>query len=195
MKNKRKGTIKIFKFLFVGIIGIFTLGCNPDNPEPNGTLTMKYNVTIDGQNYTWQNTYPENTQASGSGSAYFNSNTPSQGIGNIFATNDGGNQLFTININKQNLNGTGNYSFSSSNFNTNSSNFTITKYSLPSIAIYSNQNSGSINLNVTTFPTSTANASNASNSAILKSTFSGTLGNINGGTSNINGSVEVVRIQ
>jgi hypothetical protein len=170
-------------------------GCNQNNPQPSGSLTMKYNVTIDGQNYTWQNTYPENTQASGSGSAYFNANTPSQGIGNIFATNDGGNQLFTINISKQSLNGTGSYSFTSSNFNTNSSNFTITRYNLPSIAIFSTQNSGNMNLNVTTFPTGVASSSGAPNNAVLKATFSGTLGNMNGGTSNISGSIEVVRIQ
>ena len=195
MKNVKSFINRIFNLALVGIIGVSILGCNPDNPQPSGSVTMKYNVTIDGQNYTWQNTYPENTQAAGSGSAYFSSNAPSQGIGTIFATNDGGNQLFTINISKQSLNGTGNYSFTSANFNSNNSNFTITRYNLPSFTIFSNQNSGNINLNVTTFPTGVATSSGAPNNAILKATFSGTLGNTNGGTSNITGSIEAVRNQ
>lgn len=195
MKNVKSFTKKIFNLALVGIIGVSFLSCNSNNPQPSGSVTMKYNVTIDGQNYTWQNTYPENTQAAGSGSAYFSSNAPSQGIGNIFATNDQQNQLFSINISKQSLSGTGNYSFTSANFNSTSSNFTITRNSLSSYILYQNQFSGNMNLNVTTFPTGVATSSGAPNNAILKATFSGTLGNTNGGTSNITGSIEAVRNQ
>jgi hypothetical protein len=189
MKNKRKGTIKIFKFLLIGIIGISILGCNPDNPEPNGSVIIKWNMTLDGQNYSWQDTYPESS-TSATGSSQFT--LQSNGVGQFILSNSQSMNGLTISITKSAMNNAGSYSFNQTNYTTNSS-FSIINSA--NGTIQNNSFGGSVVLNITVFPTNSVSVNGVSTSSLVKGSFSGTIGKSAGGTSTLSGSFESIRTQ
>ena len=180
MKNKRKGTIKIFKFLLVGIIGISILGCNPDNPEPNNPSTgtaLQWNVTIDGQTYSWQGSYPNNL---GGGTATAGSNGTSSQPFSIACVGPGGTSLgISLPV------------YNSGTYNLNLTNYALSNY----IAVvingtpnYSTSYGGSVTVNVTQFPSNV--------NGVIKGNFIGTIGKspaLGGGTTPITGSFDALR--
>lgn len=187
MKNLKSFTKKIFNTAFIGIIGISIISCNPDNPQPSGSTIIKWNLTLDGQNYTWQDSYPESSTSASGGSQY---TLQSNGLGQILLSNSGTMNGIMISISKTAMTSTGSYTFNQSNYSSNSM-----------FSIMNNTNNtqlntafgGNIVVNITTFPSNSASVNGVSSSALVKGNFSGTIGKATGGTSTISGSFEAIR--
>lgn len=189
MNTTKKVTTKIIHFLFLGIISVSILGCDPDDPQPNGSAIIKWNLTLDGQNFSWQDSYPESSTSASGGSQYI---LQSNGDGQLSFTNSGSMNGIVINVSKAAMNSTGSFTFNQSNYSTNS------MFSLVNMANstqLSNAYGGSVTLNITTFPSNSVSANGVSSSAIVKGNFSGTIGNATGGNSTVSGSFESIRIQ
>jgi len=187
MKNK-KYNLNNLKFLFSLIIPIFFfLSCNPDNIQPNGSVLIKWNMTLDGQNYSWQGNYPESSTSASGGSQYV---LQSGGPGQLILSNSGTGQGISVSISHSSMTGLGTSIFSQSSSTNNSFNI----MSGPNI-LNSNQFGGSLTLNITNFPSNTVQQNGISNSAIVEGNFSGTIGKLNGTLSPISGSFESIRIQ
>jgi hypothetical protein len=176
-------------FPMIMISSLF-LGCNPNNPQPNGTASIKWNMTIDGINYSWQGTYPESSTSASGGSQYI---LQSGGPGQIILSNSGTGQGISVSISHSNMTGVGSSLFNQSNSSTNS--FFSIMDGTNVMNSYSNEYGGSLSLNITTFPSNTVQENGISNSALVKGNFSGTLGKASGGTSTVSGSFESIRIQ
>jgi len=181
-------------FKILGVMSVLTAtaavfsGCQQNNPQPNGSVTIKWNATINGQNYTWQDTYPEASTNATGGSQY----TKSSNGGQIILANGGDFNALQINMSNPNMTSSGNYTISSANYSTYNS-FSVMNganaQNMLSIAY-----GGNITINITTFPSNTVSANGVSSNAIVKGNFSGTIGNSSGGTVPISGSFESVRI-
>jgi hypothetical protein len=173
--------------IFIGLVYIF-IGCQPDDPQPNGSVTIKWNATLNGQNYTWQDTYPEASTNAAGGSQY----SKSSNGGQITLVSGGGFNSFQIIMSNPNMYSTGTYNISSANFSTYNS-FSVmdgaNAQNMLSIAY-----GGNVTINITTFPSNTVSANGVSNNAIVKGNFSGTIGKSSGGTVPISGSFESIRL-
>lgn len=189
MKNVKSFINRIFNLALVGIIGVSILSCNPDNPQPSGSTIIKWNLTLDGQNYSWQDSYPESSTSASGGSQY---TLQSNGIGQFIFSNSGTMNGIMMTISKSAMNSTGSYTFSQSNYSTNSM-FSIMNNT--NSTQLNNAYGGNIVLNITTLPSNSVSNNGVSSSALVKGNFSGTIGKATGGTSTISGSFESIRIQ
>jgi hypothetical protein len=174
MKNKIQQISKIF--LLIGITAIFS-GCNPNNPPPNSSTLLQWNVTIGGQNFSWQGDYP-NSMSGGSATA---SGSGAQAAFGIVCFDSSPSFMATFALPTYGL----------GNFTLNSSNYSATNMmgiNQNGSINYATAWGGSIIVNVTQFPSAI--------NGIIKGTFNGTIGKspaLGGGTTTISGSFDVLR--
>ena len=157
---------------------LFLSGCNQNNPQPNNAVTIKWNATIDGQNYSWEDSYPSST-----GSSQYNSTNKTISL----SKTSGGN--VAISFGKSTMTQTGTYTFSQSNFSSSS----LASISINNVT-WGNAYGGSLNLTISSFSSQTVTSNTATSANITKGSFSGTIGKSIGGTSSVSGSFEAVRL-
>jgi hypothetical protein len=171
---------------FTGV-AVFLLGCQPDNPPPNnnsnnsGSLTLKWNLTIDGQNYSYSVDYPNN---SGAGSLY----SISGNNGQITLAKEYPATEFLM-ISKVGMTNTGNYTLTSSNVGADNSISFNQDFQMG----YSNSYGGSTNVEITSFSPNSVASAGSSGAGLVKGTITGTIGRATGGVANISGSFEALR--
>lgn len=197
------------KLLSGSLVILNLISCNPNQPQPQptpapapaptpqpSTVLIKWSLIIDGQTYSWQGDYPPPTSGTG-GSTY------------VLQSSNAGQLVFSKNpniavaISKLGMSATGTYTISQANYNGDNSVFSIQDQS--NNLWWNNSFGGSINVNITTFPSNSFIANNNSVSGITNNvkvigTFSGTIGKNTIGsptitTSTISGSFESIRIQ
>jgi hypothetical protein len=182
-------------FKILGVISVLTAtavvfsGCQPDNPQPNGSVTIKWNATINGQNYTWQDNYPQSSTNVTGGSQY----SKSSNGGSVQLAKGADMSNLQIVMSSPNMTSTGSFSISSSNYSTFNS-FYVLDGANPQNML-STSYGGNITVNITTFPTNSVSANGVSSNPIVKGNFSGSIGNTSGGTVSISGSFESIRLQ
>jgi hypothetical protein len=170
----RKSILRSVKVsCIVSMIGLL-LSCDQNNPQPNSTV-LKWNISIDGQNYSWQGNYPSTTGLS----RVWLHNTNNVSWGQVKLTKD---SCFHIELNAKNLTHVGSYS-------------PVDFYIIPWVVstsgteMISSQdcNGTCITLNITDYPQN----SNTGN-RIIKGNFSGTASKPSGQIVNISGSFESI---
>jgi hypothetical protein len=180
MKTVKSKLVRVFNTLFLGFGIIVIASCNPDNPQPNNPSTgtaLQWNVTIDGQTYSWQGSYPNNL---GGGTATAGSNGTSSQPFSIACVGPGGTSLgISLPV------------YNSGTYNLNSSNYALSNYIavvLNGTPNYSTSYGGTVTVNVTQFPSNV--------NGVIKGNFSGTIGKspaLGGGTTPITGSFDALR--
>ena len=187
MKTKNGLLKNGFKFTLFFSTMILLLGCQPDNPPPNnsnnnsGTLTLKWNLSIDGQNYSYTVDYPNN---SGAGSIYSISGNNGQiTLAKEYPATE------TLSISKAGMTNIGNYTFTSGNFGSDNSIYFMSNFQIG----YSNSYGGSTNVEITSFSPNSVASAGSSGAGLVKGTISGTIGRASGGVANISGSFEALR--
>jgi hypothetical protein len=180
MKTVKLKLANLFNTFFLGFGILVISSCNQNNPQPNQPSTgtvLQWNVTIGGQNYSWQGSYPDNMTG---GSALAASNGTSTQPFSIVCGKDGGTFIgISLPV------------YNSGSFSLNSSNYAISNYisfTESGSPNYSTSYGGSVTVNVTQFPSSV--------NGVIKGTFSGTIGKssaLGGGTAPISGSFDALR--
>jgi hypothetical protein len=149
----------------------------PNNPAPSSNLNLAWTATINGQNYSWQGSYPNN-MSSGQASTAFNQ---SDGSLNIVLVNQTGPKTLSIKIPTP---GVGTYVISGGTFsNPGTKNIQFMNGGTVS---HTTLAGGSVTLNITEYSQSVYGS--------VKGNFSGTIGAFpSGGNKTISGSFEAFR--
>ena len=148
------------------------------------SVTLKWNITIDGQDYSYEEVFSESGESE-SCISFFQTNAGISGAGGqvLLSSNDG---LFTIQIASVNLTSEGTYVFDENTDGLMSIMHGVNAYTT---------DYGSTTVNITSFPSQTLGAHDNLESTKAKGDFSGTIGDFNGNLHSISGSFEAVRLQ
>ena len=184
MKKNLSRRILILSIQLLTLIVISS--CNQNNPAPNNPtpnnpatgLNLAWTATINGQNYSWQGSYPNN-MSSGQSSTAFNQ---SDGSLNIVLVNQTGPKTLSIKIPTPAV---GTYVVSGGTFsNPGTKNIQFMNGGTVS---HTTLAGGSVTLNITEYSQSVYGS--------VKGNFSGTIGAFpSGGNKTISGSFEAVRL-
>ncbi len=176
------------KLLLMLLSLLIIFSCQQNNPQPNpsGSVQIKWSLTINGQTSNWQGNYPECATNNTGGSQY----TQSGGSGILSFIKDPNQALFSVQFAKSGMSGTGTYNINSTSFSTANS-FSINDFT--NGVNLTTQYGGNVNISIQTFPNETISTS-ISTSTLVKGTFSGTVGSSSGTLSNVSGSFESIRI-
>ena len=172
------------KNLFYLLFLIVCFGCNPNNPSPN-SANRQWEVTIDGQNYSWSGTYTPGLvpPADNSGNCNVVNEPQFQPMG-FTGLSDNGSTTHTLVISLPSY-ATGTYTCSQANY----SNSNFVAFDTNGGVDYSTAWGGSITVVVSECPSDLYETASC--------TFSGTIGrspNLGGGTVSISGSMDAVRM-
>ena len=157
--------------------------CNKDE-EPENTTAVQWNITIDGQNYSYQGTYTEAGDVSDCPAIFQTNAGIPEGGGQIILV--GNDNLFTIQIASVDLTTTGSYVFDSDSEGLMSIMHGMNAYT---------SDEGSVTVNVTTFPNLVWGATSNLESTIAKGDFSGTVIDAFDTPHTISGSFDAIRVQ
>jgi hypothetical protein len=168
---------------------LIACSCQQNNTPPNssGSVLIKWSLTINGQTTNWQGNYPESSTNNTGGSLY----TQSGGNGILSFLKDPSQGMFSVQLAKAGMSGTGTYNINSASFDPTANSFSINDFT--NGVILTTQYGGNVNVSIQTFPNETVSTS-ISTSTLVKGTFSGTIGSSGGTLSNVSGSFESIRI-
>ena len=180
MKNLKFSTKNILMFLLISMVAFQFSSCKKED-----SVTVKWNITIDGQDYSYEDVFSESGESE-SCIALFQTNAgiTSGGGQIILSTNDG---LFMIQIASVNLTSEGSYVFDENS----DGEISI----MHGTNTYTTGLGGSTTVNITSFPLETLGAHDNLESTISIGNFSGTIGDFNGDLHSISGAFEAVRAQ
>ena len=169
--------------LILPLMILLILGSCGKEEEIEPGVTVKWDITIDGQTYSYEDRYTESSNMDEC-AAFFQTNggIPEAGGQIIISGSDG----ITIQIASADLTGTGSYVFNEDSDGHISILHGMNAYS---------SDVGSTTVNINTFPLLVWSATENLEGTISKGDFSGTIGDINGVVHNISGSFEAIRVQ
>ncbi|MDC3309077.1 hypothetical protein OAV26_02500 [Crocinitomicaceae bacterium] len=180
--------MKCFKkspFTIIAILLVYQLvGCGKDE-EPVNTVTSRWNINIDGANYSYEGTYTEAGDLTNCPGIFQTNSGIPEGGGQILLVSD--DNLFTIQIASVDLTTTGSYVFDSG-----SQGVVSILHGMSSYTTFE----GSVTVNVTTFPYLVWGVTSDVESTLAKGDFSGTvIDNFDNTPHTISGSFDAIRVQ
>mgnify|MGYP001460591695 FL=1 len=158
------------------------VSCNKDE-EPQNTTAVQWNMSIDGQNYSYEATYTESGDLSDCPAIFQTNAGIPEGGGQIILVGDDG---ATIQIASVDLTTTGSYVFDSESEGVMSIMHGMNAYT---------SEEGSVTVNVTTFPLLVWGATSDLESTIATGDFSGTVMDVFDTPHTISGSFDAIRVQ
>ena len=180
--------MKFFKKLPYTILTILLVsqlvGCGKDE-EPENTVASRWDINIDGANYSYEGTYTEAGDLTGCPAIFQTNSGIPEGGGQILLISD--DNLFTIQIASVDLTTTGSYVFDSDSDGIVSILHGMSSYT---------SDEGTVTVNVTTFPYLVWGVTSDVESTLAKGDFSGTvIDNFDNTPHTISGSFDAIRVQ
>ena len=179
MRTKHFKKIYLITFL---LITAQLVSCNKDD-EPQNALAVQWNITIDGQNYSYEGTYTESGDLSDCPAIFQTNGGIPEGGGQIILVGDDGTSMQIASVD---LTTTGSYVFDSNSEGVISIMRGMNAYT---------SEEGNVTVNVTTFPNLVWGATSNLESTLAKGDFSGTVIDVFDAPHTISGTFDAIRVQ
>ena len=187
MKKIKFTATNTFLFLLISALSFQFSSCKKQNEAIN-EVTIKWNITIDGQDYSYEEILSEEDDfENGVAILQTNSGISNGGSQLILSSSDGG--MLTVQFGHVNMTDEGSYVFNGDMDGSLSIMNNMDSYS-DALGI-----GASTTLTITTFPAVSASTSEMLQETLVIGDFSGTVGDFNDDLHNISGSFEAIRVQ